>query len=216
MLMRRACRQNPIGARWLCKHTSVAASRGPESSMVAKTYRVSIDTIPLPSQRDAWQEALSSMMLDCRLPATGSFHSGELAAKSSRAGVRLALLRSTAQEILYAGSPDRGAPPPLVIAFHAYGRGTINGGRRTCEFADGDISVCDLQADWGLMLRDDFEILLLELPRERLFGRLGHNRFRLPTVLGATNAAAATRSLMRSLADNFDTMDQADLATVEV
>ncbi|HEY5129757.1 MAG TPA: acetamidase/formamidase family protein [Bradyrhizobium sp.] len=185
--------------------------------MVAKTYRVSIDAIPLQSQRDAWQEALASIMLDCRLPATAPFHSGELAAKSSTTGAQLALLRSTAQEILCAGVPaNRAAAAPVAIVFHSYGRGTISVGQRTCEFADNDVSVCDLQTAWSMTLREDFEILLLELPRERLLGRLGHNRFRLPVVLGATIAAAATRPVMRTLAGNFGMLEKADLATAEV
>jgi acetamidase/formamidase/AraC-like DNA-binding protein len=183
--------------------------------MVAKTYRVSIDAIPLQSQRDAWQEALASIMLDCRLPATAPFHSGELAAKSSTTGAQLALLRSTAQEILCAGVPANRAAP-VAIVFHSYGRGTISGGQRTCEFADNDVSVCDLQTAWSMTLREDFEILLLELPRERLLGRLGYNRFGLPVVLGATIAAAATRSVMRTLAGNFGMLEKADLATAEV
>jgi AraC-like DNA-binding protein len=192
-----------------------AAGRGPESAMVAKTYRVSIDAIPLQSQRDAWQEALASIMLDCRLPATAPFHSGELAAKSSTTGAQLALLRSTAQEILCAGVPANRAAP-VAIVFHSYGRGTISGGQRTCEFADSDVSVCDLQTAWSMTLREDFEILLLELPRERLLGRLGYNRFGLPVVLGANIAAAATRSVMRTLAGNFGMLEKADLATAEV
>jgi acetamidase/formamidase/AraC-like DNA-binding protein len=183
--------------------------------MVAKTYRVSIDAIPRQSQRDAWQEALASIMLDCRLPATAPFHSGELAAKSSTTGAQLALLRSTAQEILCAGVPANRAAP-VAIVFHSYGRGTISVGQRTCEFADSDVSVCDLQTAWSMTLREDFEILVLELPRERLLGRLGHNRFRLPVVLGATIAAAATRPVMRTLTGNFSVLEQADLATAEV
>jgi len=184
--------------------------------MVAETYRVSIDAIPLQSQRDAWQEALASIMLDCRLPATAPFHSGELAAKSSTTGAQLALLRSTAQEILCAGAANLAAAARVAIVFHSYGRGTISVGQRTCEFADSDVSVCDLQTAWSMALREDFEILLLELPRERLLGRLGHNRFRLPVVLGATIAAAATRQVMRTLAGNFGMLEKADLATLEV
>ncbi len=185
--------------------------------MIAKTYRVSIDAIPLQSQRAAWQDALASILLDCRLPATATFHSGELVAKSSTTGAQLALLRSTAQEILCAGvSANRATAAPVAVVFHSYGRGAISVGQQTCEFADGDISVCDLQTAWSMTLREDFEILLLELPREQLLGRLGHNRFRLPAVLGPTMAAAATRPVMRTLADNFGVLEQADLATAEV
>lgn len=184
--------------------------------MAARTYRVSIDAIPLQSQREVWQEALAGLMLDCHVSATAPFHTGELFAKSSNTGAQLTLLRSTPQEILCAGVPDVRAAAPVAIVFHCYGRGSIRSGQRACEFADGDVSVCDLQAAWTMMLREDFEILLLELPRERLLGRLGHNRLRLPVVLGATIAAAAARPVMRTLAGNFAALEKADLATAEV
>jgi acetamidase/formamidase/AraC-like DNA-binding protein len=197
------------------RQVTEAAGCGPEGAMVSKTYRVSIDAIPLQSQRNAWQEALAGIMLDCRLPAATPFYAGELAAKSSATGAQLALLRSTAQEIVCAGvAANRAAP--VAIVFHGYGRGSINFGQRSCEFADSDVSVCDLQTPWSMVLREDFEILLLELPRERLLGRLGHNRVRLPVVLGATIAAAATRPVMRTLAGNFGALEKADLATAEV
>src|SRR3984893_14365306 len=192
---------------------SGAAVCGPESTMVA--YRVSTDAIPLQNQRDVWRTALASVMLDCRLPATGPFHSGELTAKSSATGAQLALLRSTTQEIVCAGVPAGGAPR-VAIVFHSYGRGSIIVGQRTREFADNDVSVCDLQTAWSMKLRGDFELLLLEFPRERLLGRLGHNHVQLPIVLGATIAAAATRPVMRTLAGNFGILEKADLATAEI
>jgi acetamidase/formamidase/AraC-like DNA-binding protein len=192
-----------------------AAFSGLENAMVATTYRVSIDAIPLQNQRDVWRAALAGIMLDCRVPANGSFHCAELAAKSSTSGAQLALLRSTAQEIICGGG-SAASPARVAIVFHCYGRGSIVFGQRTREFADNDVSVCDLQAAWSMKLREDFEILLLELPRERLLGRLGHNRFRLPIVLGATVAAAAARPVMRTLAGNFAILEKADIATAEI
>ncbi|WJR78114.1 acetamidase/formamidase family protein [Bradyrhizobium sp. NP1] len=179
--------------------------------MVATTYRVSIDAIPLQNQREAWREALRGFMLDCCLPATGPFAFGELTAKRSTTGAQLALLRSSEQEIVCNGAASR-----VAIIFHALGRGSIIAGQRSCEFADSDVSVCDLQAPWRMALREDFEIVLLELPRERLLGRLGYNRLRLPVVLGSTVAAAAARQVMRTLAGNFGILEKADLATAEV
>ena len=184
--------------------------------MVASTLRVSIDAIPLRSQRAAWQHGLASIELDFRLPAAATSHSGELVAKNSTTGAQLALLRSTAQEIFCASSANRAAAVPVAVVFHSYGRGTVSVGQHTCEFAGGDISVCDLQTTWSMTLREDFEIVLLKLPRERLLGRLGHNHLRLPIVLGATITAAAACSVMRGLADNFGMLEKADLSTVEV
>ena len=52
---------------------------------------------PVARPAGVWQAALSSIMLDCRMPATGLFYSEELAAKSSSIGAQLTLLRSTAE-----------------------------------------------------------------------------------------------------------------------
>jgi acetamidase/formamidase/AraC-like DNA-binding protein len=182
--------------------------------MVATTYRISIDAIPLQSQREAWREALAGVLLDCRPPAAGPVHFGELTVKRSTTGAQLAMMRSTEQEIVCNGIASAGGARAAII-FHSYGRGSIVAGQRSCEFADNDLSVCDLQAAWSMSLREDFEILMLELPRERLLGRLGHNRLRLPIVLGAIVAAAAARPVMRTLAGNFPVLEKADLATAE-
>jgi len=185
--------------------------------MVATTYRISIDAIPRQNQREVWREALAGLLLDCRLPDTGPFQFGELSAKRSTTGAQLALLRSSEQQIVCNGhAASAAAPARVAIIFHAYGRGSIATSQRSCEFADNDVSVCDLQSAWCMTLREDFELLLLELPRERLLGRLGHNRLRLPIVLGATIAAAAVRPVMRTLGGNFSILDKADLATTEV
>ncbi|MCC8943015.1 helix-turn-helix domain-containing protein, partial [Bradyrhizobium sp. Arg68] len=182
--------------------------------MVASSYRVSIDAIPRQNQREVWREALGGLLLDCQLPESGPFQFGELTSKRSTSGAQLVLLRSSEQQIVCSG--QAAAPARVAIIFHGYGRGSIASGQRSCEFADNDVSVCDLQSAWRMTLREDFEILLLELPRERLLGRLGHNRLRLPIVLGATIAAAAVRPVMRTLGGNFAILDKADLATAEV
>ncbi|VIO80661.1 Transcriptional activator FeaR [Bradyrhizobium ivorense] len=185
--------------------------------MVASSYRVSIDAIPRQNQREVWREALGGLLLDCQLPESGPFQFGELTSKRSTSGAQLVLLRSSEQQIVCSGhAASAAAPARVAIIFHGYGRGSIASGQRSCEFADNDVSVCDLQSAWRMTLREDFEILLLELPRERLLGRLGHNRLRLPIVLGATIAAAAVRPVMRTLGGNFAILDKADLATAEV
>ena len=185
--------------------------------MSGMSNRVTIEAVPGSNQKDVWCKALAVLALDCRLPETTPFHSGEIAVTSSSSGARLALLRSTAQEIVCGGAvAGRKGPAPLAIAFHFYGRGCIGTKLRTCEFADGDISVCDLQTSWCMTLREDFEVLILELPRERLAGRLGHRQVQLPSVLGASIAAAAARPVMRTLAANFAALEQADLTSAEI
>ncbi len=188
-----------------------------EAAMSATAERVVIDAVPLCGQMEAWRAALASLSLNCRLADGVSLHSGELALKSSSTGARVAMLRSTAQEIVCSGQPVSGkAHPHILIIYHVSGRGRTRAQRGACEFADGDISICDLDVAWSMEFRDDFEMFILEVPRERLFGRLGRNRIDLPTVLGATVAAAAARPVMRTLAGNLSALEQADLATGEI
>jgi acetamidase/formamidase/AraC-like DNA-binding protein len=185
--------------------------------MPAKADRILIEAVPSTRQRHAWFEALAALGLTCRLPDDPPFHSGVMTAKHSSTGAHLALLRSTAQEIVCAGkAADRAGPPPIAVIFQVSGRGRVGEGWRACEFADGDVSVCDLRHAWSLELRSDFEILLLLLPRERLYARLGLQRVDAPTVLGTTVAAAAIRPVMRTLAANIDVMEQADLTSLEI
>jgi acetamidase/formamidase/AraC-like DNA-binding protein len=175
--------------------------------------RVTIEAVPLPNQEVAWRDALASLSLSCRLPATPLL-SGELSLIAANSGARLALLRSTAQEIFRSDAHSDGQPP-IAVTFHSRGRGRISAKSRSGEFADGDISVCDLRDTCSFQIREDFELLVLELPRERIAGRLGHRQVELPAVLGASVAAAAARPVMRTLIDNFAGLDPADLSSAE-
>jgi len=179
--------------------------------------RLVVEAVPSNRQRDVWCEALSSLRLESRLTEGMPFHSGTITARRSSTGVLTALLRSTAQVIVCAGRPvGLGEQQTLAIIFHAQGRGRVNTGMWFGEFADGDVTVCDMQSAWRMELRNDFEVLLLELPRERIYARLGLNRARLPAVLGATLAAAAIRPVMRTLAGNLEVMGQGDLTSIEI
>lgn len=181
--------------------------------MSAGAERILIDAVPLNDQERAWREALASIGLSCRIVSPTALRSGDVTVRTPPSGTRLALLRASAQKITSVGQ----APSATVaIIFHEAGRGRVSAGSRTCEFADGDLSVCDLGAAWSMDLRDDFELLVVEIPRERFFGRLGRHRIELPAVLGATVAAAAARPVMRTLAANIAAGDIADFTSLEI
>lgn len=177
---------------------------------------VAVETLPLCGQENAWRQALGELRLESRRIADEPFRFGRVAVKSSPGGARLALLQSTPQPLACHPAKDAAGLAPLLIVFHRHGRGRILAGARTSEFADGDLSVCDAGQDWSLDLRADFEIAVLEVPRERLLARLGRSRIRLPAVLGASVAAAAARPVMRALAANFETLDGGDFASTEI
>jgi acetamidase/formamidase/AraC-like DNA-binding protein len=186
--------------------------------MPARADRILIESVPSTGQRDVWGKALAALGLACRLREKASFHSGVMTAKHSSTGAEAALLRSVAQEIVCTGGrkAEQRGTAPIAIIFHVAGRGSVSKDSRAGEFADGDVSVCDLQDAWNMNLRGDFEILILQLPRERVLARLGLHRIDLPVVLGATVAAAALRPVMRALANSIEIIEQADLASIEV
>lgn len=181
--------------------------------MSAGPTLISIDAFPLAGAHNAWLEALGSVGLVCRLP-DGISPTGEIGVMRSPSGAVLTRLRSSPQQIKSAQC-ERGSEP-LVVTFHADGRGTVRGGARDCEFAEGDVSIVDRAQIFTFDMREDFELLMLEIPRERLLARLGRTRIQLPAVLGATVAAAAARPVMRTLTLHFEQMGDADLTSAEI
>ncbi|HWB45719.1 MAG TPA: acetamidase/formamidase family protein [Hyphomicrobiaceae bacterium] len=183
--------------------------------MTTSAERTSIDVIPVRSRAQAWALALQPLHLGfaCEDPV---FRDGAVALLRSSTGARLALLRSCAQSLFALAAS--GAPAetlPLTIALQIAGRGRIVSAGRAVEFADGDLCMLDMQHAWTMSLRDDFEILALQLPRRRLFNRLGRTPLQLPVVLGASATAAAARPILRSLATHFDTIKPEELASAE-
>ncbi len=182
--------------------------------MLAGPSLISIDAFPAEGQNSAWAEALKTIALTGDL-GEGRASSGDLGVTRSSTGAVLARLRSAPQTIANAVCPGKGAEPILVV-FHHYGRGGVCARGASLEFADGDVSICDRAAPFSFDLREAFELLILEVPRERLLGRLGRTRIKLPLVLGATVAAAALRPVMRALATHFETAGEADIVSAEI
>ena len=183
--------------------------------MSARPTLISIDSFPLAGQRNAWMEALASVDLVCRLPE-GAAPTGEVGIMRSPGGSALTRLRSSAQQVTSTGAGSGRGTEPLVVTFHTHGRGTLRGGQPGREFAEGDVSIADRAQPFTFDLREEFELLMLEIPRERLLARLGRARIQLPAVLGATVAAAAVRPVMRTLALHFEQIGDGDLTSAEI
>ncbi|MFC5067042.1 acetamidase/formamidase family protein [Flaviflagellibacter deserti] len=183
--------------------------------MYERPHSISIDAFPLTEQRETWCEALAALSLGCDLPEALQL-SGEIRIQHSPSGARLFRLSSTRQRITCAGAGRACATAPMLVVFHQYGRGAIGASTPRREFADGDVSVCDRSSAFTLDLRGDFELLVMEVPRERLLARLGRARIEFPSVLGSTVAAAAARPVMRALATHFETIAEADIVAAEI
>ncbi|MGA0564742.1 acetamidase/formamidase family protein [Ancylobacter sp. VNQ12] len=177
-----------------------------------RSVPISINAFPASKQEAVWRETLASLFLVCRAPKEASFHFGEVSIKRSPTLATFALLRSNAQDL--AALPK--AEGHILIGFVNYGRGHLaNSGRRAAEFADGDLWVCDPAAPFSVQFRNDFELLVLLLPRERLAGRLGRSSTVPTMVLGESVVATAARPMMRALAANFAMMEDGDVMAAE-
>lgn len=173
---------------------------------------ISINAFPASKQEAAWRETLASLGLTTLLASAGTFHFGEVSIKRSPTQATFALLRSSAQNL--AALPK--SEPQVLVGFVTYGRGHLtDSGRRAAEFADGDLWVCDPATPFSVQFRNDFEFLLLRLPRERLVGRLGRAASVPTLVVGETVSAAAARPLMRALAAHFAVMEDGDVMAAE-
>jgi acetamidase/formamidase/AraC-like DNA-binding protein len=177
-----------------------------------RTAPISINAFPASKQEAAWRETLVGLALAARMPNDAVFHFGEVSIKRSPTQATFALLRSRAQDLV----PLAEAEPQILIGFVNYGRGHLtDSGRRAAEFADGDLWVCDPATRFSVQFRNDFELLLLRLPRERLVGRLGRAATVPTLVLGESISALAARPMMRALAANFAMMEDGDVMAAE-
>lgn len=183
---------------------------------------ISINAFPASKQETAWRETLASLGLAAQLSDTDAFHFGEVSIKRSPTRATFALLRSAAQKLTALdqaarkGREPTSSEPPILIGFVTYGRGHLtDSGRRAAEFADGDLWVCDPATPFSAQFRNDFELLLLCLPRERLVGRFGRAATVPTLVLGETVSAAVARPLMRALAAHFAVMEDGDVMAAE-
>ncbi|MBS9476967.1 acetamidase/formamidase family protein [Ancylobacter radicis] len=178
---------------------------------MTRAVPVSITAFPASKQEAAWRDTLASLALTGRRPKDEPFHFGEVAIKRSPTGASIALLRAPAQTLAPVPAPEA----KLLIGFVQYGRGHLAEGRRAAEFADGDLWVSDPSSQGSVQFRNDFELLLLQVPRERLIGRFGRGTT-LPTlVLGESVSATAARPMLRALAANFAMMEDGDLMAAE-
>lgn len=176
---------------------------------------LSIDAFPIAGQRMAWRQALADLGLGCTLGAHVE-PSGEIGVLRSPGGAVLSRLRSTRQCIASTGLPTGKPGEPLIAIFHHRGRGEVSSRQRTSEFADGDVSICDRGNAFAIDLREDFELLMLSIPRERILARFGRARVQFPVVLGTTISAAAVRPVMRTLTANFETLGDSDFISAEI
>lgn len=172
----------------------------------------SMDALPQPRAAADSEAPLAALSLRCEAAQQG--RAGEIDILRSPSGAALARLRG-AHSVLSQDARMKAARggETLLVVFHHFGSGRFSEGTR---FEDGDISLCDRAAAWTMCFEDDFELLALEVPRQRLVERLGRGALILPLVLGPTISATAAQTVMRTLAVDFDNLGRSDIVSAEI
>ncbi|WP_072395153.1 acetamidase/formamidase family protein [Hyphomicrobium sp. CS1GBMeth3] len=178
--------------------------------MTAEPLRLTADVLPLERREALWQEHLARLSLRLLTPAQTS---GTITVTPSSSGARLGLLSGSPQSLAFADiGPDR----PFLLLHCLRGWGSIKCQKRVQQLAEQDLCVFDMSHECGLEWRTAFDVVMFQLPRAPLASRLGRSRLDAPLSLGSTVAAAAARPLLRTLAANIETIEQADLSAGEI
>jgi acetamidase/formamidase/AraC-like DNA-binding protein len=172
--------------------------------------RFTADVLPLEMRQNLWQERLALLSLSEIPPAGG----GTISVKSSSSGARLGILSGPAQSLAFTetGQDER----PFLLLHTLKGWGRIKSRKRMLQLAERDLWVLDMAVECGLEWHSDFDAVMLELPRDLLASRLGRTRIDGALSLGATVAASAAAPVLRTLAANIDTLEQADFSAGEI
>jgi acetamidase/formamidase/AraC-like DNA-binding protein len=180
--------------------------------------RFSADILPVDKRSDAWQERLALLSLkpispNERIDERPQESNGSISLKASSSGATLALLSGSAQSFAFEHTKE--ANRPYLLLHCLRGSGRIKVRKQILELSEQDLCVFDMGSECGLEWRTDFDAVLLQLPRKLIASRLGRSRIEPVSLLGRTVAALAAKPLLRTLAANLDTLEQADLSAGE-
>jgi acetamidase/formamidase/AraC-like DNA-binding protein len=178
--------------------------------MPVSSGRFTADVLPLERRQGLWQERLALLSLQEAAPGGG----GTISVKSSSSGARLGILSGSAQSLAFAQTSETERPFLLLHCLKGWGR--IKSKKRIHQLAERDLWVFDMATECGLEWPSDFHAVMLELPRELLASRLGRSRIDSVLSLGTTVAASAAAPVLRTLAANIDTLEQADFSAGEI
>lgn len=168
------------------------------------------ELLPLDQQEIRWHETLAVLGLESG-PISPGF-GGDIKIVNSPCGAILARIRGNVPTLRRTSTRGNSASSVLSV-LHSDGIGTFSDG---VTFAAGDISLCDQASGWAMSFQQECCLLLLEIPRARLLARLGRTRLQRIMIMPQTVSAHSARLIMRTLLDEFDKLDGADLITPKI
>ncbi len=183
--------------------------------MHAGSNRIVIDEIPLEGQQEAWRSALNSICLEPCLPFLSTVPSGDFLLRGLPSGTRMSLLRSSAQLLTCKNVVDTAGDRLLAIFFAAPGPTFFEYNNVTHAIVESQILITDLRNSWHLDIASEFELFILDLPRARLFERIGTRKIGLPMTLAAGPIENFATALVRSVSEKFYSLRQSELASAE-
>lgn len=177
--------------------------------MAATRRLLSSDHLPLELRRIAWAEHLAALALR---PTDDAPAAGVIDSFRSNTGAVLASLSGEGQRLEGNGV----GPGKVLVLLPRSGRANLRAERGVLDLVAGDLVVIDAGASCSVTWAGDWEALLLLFPAGPLLARLGRRRIDYPQVLGSSVAGQAVGALLRSLATNLDSLQQADASAGEL
>ena len=139
----------------------------PTRPPVRPATRLSIDGLPAARRAGRWREAVSEtfVRLDCRLDGRGPAH-GTLEADAF-GELRVARVTSSPQTVRRTASTVRAASDAWVLAsVQLAGRTVVAQAGRQAVLRPGDVAFYDTARPYALTLPEDFDQVVLYLPRD--------------------------------------------------
>ncbi len=153
---------------------------------------MSIDALPLARRRERWREAVSEtfVSLDCRLSARAPRPHGTLRADAFGA-LRAARVTSCAQSVRRTEQHARAATEAWVLAsVQLAGRTVVAQAGREAVLRAGDVAFYDTARPYSLLLPDDFDQMVLYLPRDAVEAAVPDGLDSMATRLPAAHPCA--------------------------
>ncbi|AOJ93638.1 MULTISPECIES: helix-turn-helix domain-containing protein [Burkholderia] len=171
----------------------------------------STDEAPAAEQADYWSAALASSFVKLDFepttsrsgrPFTGHIDQGSLAY------VDVAVVNSRAQEVHRTSRLVRQEDADLfLISVQVAGRGELEQDGRQAVLSAGDCSLYDTTRPYHLSFRDDFEQLVLSIPRDRLRIRIpAADRLTAIPIRGVNGLGSLFFDLVTSIPRNLESM----------
>ena len=175
------------------------------------TIRIEIDSIPSAMRPDVWQQKLNSLGL-CGIVERSDTSNGTIAIVPSTSGACLARIAGGPQSLFPARENRDG---PILLLVVDQGNARLYGDKDSRQIVNAGLLVLSLDSNWRIEWQSNFEATLFSLPRSRIQTRVGRSRVDYPLPLAETASALAARSVLQSIAERIDDIEQADLSAAE-